>query len=124
MNELTRCLVIETAKKHKRVAANDSDRFMQLVRNYYWDHITSNYGVPIQERAFRLWRQFHPEHFDEEGYLNDYEPEIFDIELAISEIVMRALDRMIARSQDLRLDDWGDLHITIATPQMGLPLLT
>ena len=121
MNEITRRLVIETAKKHKPAAKRNDREFMEMVLNAYWMHMMSEYGVELKMRALDLFRQFRPEFYDRHGYLNEFQETAFDIDLALSGIITGILDRKITRDPELRLHyDWGDLPKLTVDPQLSL----
>lgn len=116
MNELTHRLVSDAASKYKSAAAKNDAEFHFIVYNAYCDHIVDVVASELMLRACRLWRAFHPEHFDEDGFLLDYEACIYDIELRLSDMVMRMAWRIVERTPSLKLDDWN------AIPQASVQL--
>jgi len=120
VNELTRKIVIATALENKSAVRNNPAIFEHRVISAYWDEMVSLYGVDLKQRALDLWCVFHPEHF-EDGFLRDYDFRIFDIEMALSNLVMRVLRRKVARTPELQLSrDWGDLPKLTVDPQLEL----
>lgn len=109
MNDLTYNLLTELGKKYKKQAEKNDADFRFIVYNAYCDRIVETIAADKMLRACRLWRAFHPEHFDDSGYLLDYEPSIYDIELVLSDIVMRLTWRIVERSPELKLDEWSEV---------------
>ena len=107
MNDLTRRVVEQAVRNHRAKALNDSTEFAWIVEDEYWLEIMSEFGWKIKKRAIDLWHQFHPEHFDPNGFLMYY-----DIEL--SDIATRAITRRVENDPKYRLDDYGDYHIQLA----------
>ena len=120
MNDLTREIVKKIAKENKRLAARNGSYFRVAVEVEHWAEMIAIYGVPLKERALSRWRRWHPEQFDDEGYLRSYEPEFDYVELRISEICVRILERKVAHDPALRLDDWGDYPVRLVKPQMEM----
>ena len=122
MNALTRQIVTEVAKKHKTAAERNDREFQMLVEAAWWTHVLLEHGVGLQARAMRLWQQFHPEQFSD-GYLCDYDPWVYDVELAISDIVGRAMQRIVDRNPELQLTAYGDWPVECLKPKLtDLPL--
>ena len=122
MNELTRQLVEEVARRHKKIAERNDREFRMLVEAAWWNHLLIERGVGLQARALRLWQQFHPEQFSD-GYLCDYDAWVYDVELAISDIVVRAMQRIADRNPELQLTAWGDYPRECLRPKVtDLPL--
>lgn len=120
MNDLTRRIVTEVAKQNKSAAQKGGFRFDGLVMSAHWNAVILSHGVDLKARALRLWHTWHPDHFDDDGFLRDYIPSLGDLEICISNRVENVLVRKVNRDPDLRLDDWGDLAERIASPQMEL----
>jgi hypothetical protein len=122
MNALTRRIVTEVAKKNKAAAERNDREFQMLVEAAWWTHVLLEHGVTLQSRALRLWQQFHPEQFSD-GYLCDYDPWVYDVELAISDIVGRAMQRIVDRNPELQLTAYGDWPAECLKPKLtDLPL--
>jgi len=119
MNDLTRQLVAETAKKHKSLARAGGFQFDSKVMSAHWNYLLIEFGIDLKARALRLWEQFHPEQF-EDGFLKTHNNQVYDIEIRLSEKVKRVMLRKIEREPELNLDNWGDYHQQIANPQMEL----
>ena len=121
MNQLTRSLVIQTAKKYKSAAKKNDSNFLHLLESAHWNEIVGRYGFEIQCRAMRLIAFSRPELFDSDGYIKSYDNQVYDLELEISRICVRIIERKIQRDPELRLDlDYGDLPERIADPQLVL----
>ena len=110
MNELTRKLVVQTARQYPRSAKLNSDAFLSKLQFAYADYIATELLIPLKFRALKLWQNFHPEHFDD-GFLDNWE-----IEEAISLRVERITDFTIRNRPELQLDDYGDLPRQVAHP--------
>ena len=119
MNALTRQIVTQVAQENKALARRNDDGFRFRVREAHWAEMIARYGWQMKVRALELWKIYHPEHFEGE-FLRDYDPRVFDLDVALSHIVSRVLGRKIKRTPDLQLFDWGDLPQRVAEPQMAL----
>ena len=121
MNQLTRSLVIQTAKKYKSAAKKNDSDFGYLLGLVHWDNLINRLGPELQSRAMRLFARYHPELFDSDGYIKSYDNQVYDLELEISRLCVRIIERKIQRDPELRLDlDYGDLPERIADPQLVL----
>jgi len=112
MNEITRKLVVQTARKYPREADRNGDEFLIKLQSAYNDLVVNELVVPLWFRIQSLWKVFHPEHFDGEGFLvNEL------IEKFLSESVSKIVDRICSRP-DLKyiLSDYGDLPRQISNP--------
>jgi len=120
MNELTKSLVIETAKDNIAAAKKNDSTFANLVDIAHWSWLIANHGWKFKQRAVDLFRQWHPEIYDGD-FIQDYHTLGFDIDVMLSNIAMRCLWRKVVREPDLQLTkDWGDLPIITVQPQMNM----
>lgn len=120
MNELTKQLVIETAKANKAAAKKNDKQFRFLVQSNHMTEMIGLHGWQMKQRSLEIWRWLHPEHFDGE-FLRDYHSLVFDVDVALSRLTMRVLARKIAREAELQLHfDWGDLPKLTINPQLEL----
>jgi len=121
MNQLTRSLVIQTVKRHKSAAKKNNSDFGHLLGVAHWNEVINRLGPELQSRAMRLFARFHPELFDSDGYIKSYDNQVYDLQVKISRICVRIIERRIQRDPELRLDlDYGDLPERIADPQLVL----
>lgn len=122
MNDLTRRIVIETAKRNKSWAKKNDWHFAGMVEHAYWDELLGTYGWRIKEKLMGMIRTKCPEYFDEEGFLLSHVPEVYDLELELSEMVVEYLQgRFLDRHPEWELhSDWGDLPRLTVEPQLNL----
>ena len=121
MNEITRALVIETAKKHKASAKKNEYDFYHLVKTAHWDHMVATFGVRFYFRFCHLLALFRPEFFDKDGHIREFADFVFDLDKQISLRVASLIDRKIAREPECQFTpDWGDLPRLTAEPQLEL----
>jgi len=114
INNLTRKLVIHTARRHPREAKQNGNAFLSKLQAAYTFYISIELLIPLKFRAMELMQVFNHEHFDEEGFLNDWE-----IEEALSIIINRVTDRIISRPDSpFHLTEYGTLPNQIACPKV------
>jgi len=112
MNELTRQLVIQTARRNPKEAIENGIAFLSKLQIAHNAHVSFDLLIPLRKRATALWKQFHPEHFDEEGFLDNWE-----IEEALSKRINRIAERICERSNSPHnLSGYGDFPKQIASP--------
>jgi len=116
MNELTKRLVMETAKRYKRKALENGTDFKHYVQYAHVNWLIAEYGWKLKQRAVDLFRLWRPEFYDGE-FIQDYHRIGFDLDVRLSDIAMRCLWRKVARNADLKLESWGDLPVRVARPQ-------
>lgn len=120
MNEITQTVVAQAARDHKAEAKRNGEKFTHLVQVYHWDEIINRAGWQLKSRALQIWEWFHPELFVD-GILDDGAgPWAFDVDVALSRLVVRVLERKIKRDPELKLEDWGDLPQRVADPQLRM----
>jgi len=113
MNELTRKLVIQTARANHRSAERNADAFFSILRSAHDNHITHALRIPLKFRAQRLWQLFHPEDFDD-GFLENW-----DIEEELSRRVNRLALKIVRKYRpQMKLDDYGALPQQVAHPAL------
>jgi len=114
INDLTRKLVIQTARQHPREAQLNDDAFLSKLQVAHGYYISVELLIPLKFRALEIWQLFHPEHFDEEGFIND-----LDIEDALSRCTCQVADRICSRKDSgYRLTEFGNLPLQISTPMI------
>jgi len=109
MNDLTKRLLAEAAKKYKTLAERNDADFHFHVYNAYCDHIIDVLGSGLMLRACRLLKLFSPQYFDPDGYLLDYVPCVYNVELKLSAMVMRMAWKIVERTPELKLDEWDEV---------------
>lgn len=109
MNTLTVDVVTYCARQHRSGALKSTHEFKMIVESEYWARLMLDFGIERKFHAIALFSMFHPECVDSElGYaLTD------EIEVAISDIVVRSMERRIANNPDIHLDDYGTLAVEI-----------
>lgn len=79
--------------------------FIYNVESEWWTLLLAEYGWQLKDRAIRLWKVFHPEHFDDTGdWFKPEWDELFDIDTCLSCIATSALGRYIDNHPELQLD--------------------
>ena len=120
MNALTKKIVDDAIREHPSQAKRGGWALESIIEREHWNYLVGSVGVEKKERALRLWRACHPEHF-EDGYLMTYNAQVYDVEIWLSGIAVRAMEREIACRPELQLsDDWRDYARMMAEPQMSL----
>lgn len=121
MNEITKKLVIKTARQHKALAKRNDSDFSYAVNVYHWEEMIDRFGADLKFRSLHLLSLFRPDFFDEDGYIYEFADMVFDLDRVLSWIAVRVLERKIERTPELQLHfDWNDLPVRIADPQMKL----
>ena len=122
MNELTRELVIEVATKHRNtIIKHGVGAIGWTLQAHYENHMIAKYAVDLKFRAMEIYRWFHPEYFDSEGYLHEFADMVFDVDNQLSSMAIRVLWRRVRRDPALQLSDgWGELAQFTAQPQLSL----
>ena len=120
MNKITQEIVVKIAEEFPKHAKSHSTFFDTEVLYAYHEHLRSTLGYARKERAMRLWKLSHPEHFNGEGFLKSHEPKLYDLEIRISNIAARSVYRRIDKKTELQLDDYTDFLDTLTHPQPSL----
>lgn len=116
MNELTKQLVIKTAKQNKAAAKENGDRSYALLLAEHKSWLIGEYGWKLKQRSLELFKLWQPGLFDGE-YIRDHYNFVFDINVELSHITMRVLWRKVGRDPELQLNkDWGDLPLLTVQP--------
>lgn len=115
MNDITRQIVTNTARKYKRLAGENGHDFYLKVQEAYHIYLMGEIGYRRKERALRLFHIFRPDVFDQAGYLMDCTRRGYEIDVCISRIAIDSMYRLAPP-----LDDYGNLPVKIAKPQMTM----
>ena len=112
MNEITRKIVIQTARKYHREAERNGEEFLIKLQKAHNDLVANEMVIPLWFRIQSLWKSFHPDHFDNEGFLAK---EV--IEELLSKRVSNIVDRICNRpGSKYFLSDYGDFPCQVANP--------
>lgn len=82
--------------------------FVFKVEDCWWTILMAEVGWQYKERALKLWKLFHPEHFGQSGeWLDEDDDSKFDLDVRLSGIAVRTMQRYINAHEDKQLNVVG-----------------
>ena len=116
MNDITKAAVDEAASKNKSIAQKASEgesywieQFHWRVKEDWWGLVLLTDGYKIRQRAERLWKKIHREHFINNTNTSDPRDFYLDEDIDINyftPLVNRIMERYINSHPELHLDDY------------------
>ena len=123
MNEITIESVNRAVKISKSEAKKNGHDFEYIVLNQHWEIMIEKFGWKIKQRFLYKFQKLRPDFFvwdHDDWIIDDGTTKGFCIDKNISERTMQIMKRIIARNPELQLEDYGDLPVRIAQPQLTM----
>lgn len=118
MNDITKAAVIEASSNNKSIARKASEgetywieQFHWQVKEEWWGLVILTDGYHLRQRAERLWKRVHQEHFIKMQNMSDPRDEYLDEDIDIhyfTPLINRILERHINNHPELQLQDYSD----------------